>query len=78
MTRNAPLSMGCTLEILRRLRAPGADVARALHLEYRFTYRAIETGEFLEGIRAAIIDRDRTPHWQHGSTICRRRRSTGC
>ncbi|MFN2323681.1 MAG: enoyl-CoA hydratase/isomerase family protein [Trueperaceae bacterium] len=65
MTRNAPLSMGCTLEILRRLRAPGADIARALHLEYRFTYRAIETGEFLEGIRAAIIDRDRTPHWQH-------------
>lgn len=66
MTRNSPLSMACTLEMLRRLQAPGADVPRALHLEHRVTYRAIESGDFLEGIRAAIIDRDKTPRWQHG------------
>ena len=65
MTRNAPLSMACTLEMLRRLRDPDADIARALHLEYRVTYRVMPDGDFLEGVRAAIIDRDKAPHWQH-------------
>ena len=66
MTRNSPLSMACTLEILRRLRDGTPDIRQALHLESRVTYRAIESGDFLEGIRAAIIDRDKTPRWQHG------------
>jgi hypothetical protein len=25
----------------------------------------MEKGDFLEGIRAAVIDKDRTPKWQH-------------
>ncbi|WP_372891432.1 enoyl-CoA hydratase/isomerase family protein [Rhodosalinus sp.] len=62
--RNAPLSMGCTLEMLRRLR-PGATIRDALAQEYRVTYRAMEHGDFLEGIRAAIIDKDKTPRWRH-------------
>ena len=37
----------------------------ALELEYRFTARAMEHGDFLEGIRAAIIDKDRQPKWRH-------------
>jgi 3-hydroxyisobutyrate dehydrogenase len=62
--RNAPLSMACAIEMIHRLRG-SADMRKALELEYRFTYRAMEHGDFLEGIRAAIIDKDRTPHWQH-------------
>ena len=34
-------------------------------MEYRFTYRAMEHGDFLEGIRAQIIDKDRNPAWQY-------------
>ena len=34
-------------------------------MEYRFTFRAMEHGDFLEGIRAAIIDKDRRPNWRH-------------
>ena len=34
-------------------------------MEYRFTARAMEHGDFLEGIRAAIIDKDRMPQWKH-------------
>ncbi len=63
LQRNAPLSLGATLEMIHRLRGPAADIRRALETEYRFTYRAMEHGDFLEGIRAAIIDKDRRPTW---------------
>jgi len=65
LSRGSPLSMACAVEMVHRLRGPGADIRRALGLEYRFTYRAMEQGDFLEGIRAAIIDKDRDPQWQH-------------
>lgn len=65
MTRNAPLSMACAIEMIHRLRGPTADIRRALGLEYRFTSRAMQHGDFIEGIRAAIIDKDRNPHWKH-------------
>ncbi|NRB36430.1 MAG: 3-hydroxyisobutyrate dehydrogenase [Rhodobacteraceae bacterium] len=65
MARNAPLSMACTVDILHRLRGPSVTLGKALDLEYRFTYRAMEKGDFLEGIRAAIIDKDRSPNWQY-------------
>lgn len=64
LAHNAPLSMLCTAEILHRL-SPQDDVTTALDLEYRFTYRSMDEGEFLEGTRAAVIDKDRTPDWQY-------------
>ncbi|MFD2739845.1 enoyl-CoA hydratase/isomerase family protein [Sulfitobacter aestuarii] len=64
--RGAPLSQACALEMLARLRAGGPDMRAALALEYRFTWRAQAQGDFLEGIRAAIIDKDRQPRWQYG------------
>ncbi len=63
-SRAAPLSAACTVEMMHRLRG-GTDMRRALELEYRFTYRSMEHADFLEGIRAAIIDKDRTPKWRH-------------
>ncbi|GAB4386097.1 enoyl-CoA hydratase/isomerase family protein [Albidovulum sp.] len=60
----SPLSASCTVEMIHRVRAlPG--LRDALEMEYRFTYRAMEHGDFIEGIRAAIIDKDRKPHWRH-------------
>ena len=63
--RGSPLSMACTLQMLRDLRGPGIGMEPALRQEYRFTARAMEKGDFLEGVRAAIIDKDRNPQWQH-------------
>ncbi len=63
--RASPLSMACTVEMMHRLRGPSLTMEKALDLEYRFTYRASEHGDFLEGIRAAIIDKDRNPNWQY-------------
>jgi 3-hydroxyisobutyrate dehydrogenase len=62
--RNSPLSMACAIEALHRLRGPSLTLEKALDLEYRFTARSMEHGDFLEGIRAAIIDKDRAPQWQ--------------
>lgn len=64
LSRNSPLAMGCALEIIHRVRANGT-IHGALDQEYRFTYRAMEHGDFLEGIRAQIIDKDRSPQWKH-------------
>ena len=64
MARNSPLAMACSVEAIHRLRG-SPEMHKALELEYRFTYRAMEHGDFLEGIRAAIIDKDRNPQWQH-------------
>ncbi|MFP7672995.1 enoyl-CoA hydratase/isomerase family protein [Marivita sp. S0852] len=65
LSRNSPLSMACTLDILQRLRAETPTLRRALDLEYRFTSRSMQQGDFLEGIRAAIIDKDKSPKWRH-------------
>ncbi|WP_254432873.1 enoyl-CoA hydratase/isomerase family protein [Ruegeria arenilitoris] len=64
MGRNSPLSMACAIEMLHRLRGPALTMRKALELEYRFTFRSMEHGDFLEGIRAQIIDKDRNPEWQ--------------
>ncbi|WP_372838990.1 enoyl-CoA hydratase/isomerase family protein [Phaeovulum sp.] len=64
ITRNSPLSMAATLELVRRARTSG-QLRAALAQEYRFTWRAPEDGEFLEGVRAQLIDKDRCPRWRH-------------
>ncbi len=61
--RNCPLSVACAFEIIRRSRS-FKQIERSLELEYRFTSRSISHGEFMEGIRARIIDKDQNPDWK--------------
>ncbi|MEM9009782.1 MAG: enoyl-CoA hydratase/isomerase family protein [Pseudomonadota bacterium] len=64
--RGSPLSIACALHTIRAAqREPG--VAAALRREYRFVARCMEYGDFLEGIRAAVIDKDRSPQWSAAS-----------
>ena len=39
------------------------SLEQALAQEYRYTWRSLEQGEFMEGIRAVVIDKDREPRW---------------
>ena len=60
----SPLSAALTLELVRRARADGG-LPGALRREYRVTSRLSERGDFVEGIRALIVDKDGAPAWRH-------------
>lgn len=62
MRRASPLSLAAALAIIRAARGD-RRIEEALSREYRFTSRASEHADFLEGIRAQLIDRDRAPRW---------------
>lgn len=64
LERQSALSMACTLHLVRAARAePGLE--KALARELRCTWRCISDGDLLEGIRAAVIDKDRDPRWRY-------------
>ena len=63
---NSPLSVAFTFEMLK-LPEVSKNVESALEIEYRFTFRAQERADFLEGIRAMVVDKDRNPRWMHNS-----------
>ena len=62
MRRNSPLSMAATLAMVRAARGD-ASIRDSLQREHRFTHRATAQSDFLEGVRAQIIDKDRNPKW---------------
>lgn len=66
LARASPLAVACALANIRAVRAAGGGIRAALTREYRFTWRALEQGDFLEGIRAKLIDKDNAPRWRHG------------
>lgn len=59
--KGSPLS---AIMILSTVRA-ATSMEAALRNEYRFVSRVLEHGDFLEGIRAIVIDKDRKPVWRH-------------
>lgn len=65
IARNAPFSVAAALEAVRRARLNPA-IESCLALEYRFSYRALESADFYEGVRAAVIEKDRAPVWRPG------------
>lgn len=58
----SPLSMKLTLEAIRRARI-GGSLEEALNMEFRLTTRLFRHGEFIEGIRALLVDKDKAPKW---------------
>ncbi len=61
--RNAPVSLSVTLRALRRGRGLGR-LERCMDQEYQLATGLLRRPDFLEGVRAAVIDKDREPRWQ--------------
>ncbi|MFJ5864891.1 enoyl-CoA hydratase/isomerase family protein [Streptomyces parvus] len=62
----SPLALKVTLAAVRR--AAGLDSLEAvLDQEFRVSSRAFEHPDFVEGVRARIIDKDNAPQWKPGS-----------
>ena len=59
---NAPLSLRVTLEQIRRGR--NLSFEDCMRMEYRIVSRMVHEPDLYEGIRAAIIDKDRAPTWR--------------
>lgn len=60
--RKSPLSLKLTLRAVRQART-FTSIREALKHEYRLTTRLFEHGEFIEGVRAQLVDKDRQPRW---------------
>ena len=68
LNRSSPLSAACTVRLINLLKGTNS-IRDALNIEYRFTFRATEHGDFLEGIRAQIIEKDKKPKWKHKDAV---------
>ncbi|MCX5384150.1 enoyl-CoA hydratase/isomerase family protein [Streptomyces sp. NBC_00083] len=62
LAAKSPTALKVTLAALRRARELGS-LERVLEQEYRVSCAALGTHDLVEGIRAQVIDKDRTPHW---------------
>jgi enoyl-CoA hydratase len=58
----SPTAVKVTLASLRRVK--GRTLDEALAQEYRVGLRFLEAPDFREGIRAQVVDKDRTPRWR--------------
>jgi enoyl-CoA hydratase len=62
----SPTSLKVALRALRQARGL-PNLERALEVEYRISTTFLDTPDFVEGIRAQLIDKDRQPRWSPAS-----------
>lgn len=63
LARSSPTSLKLTLRAFRAA-ATDRDLRSTLVRDLRMATRCLAGHDFLEGIRAQVIDKDRTPQWQ--------------
>jgi enoyl-CoA hydratase len=62
LNEKSPRGMVVTLKLLRLARA-SSSLEECLVREYRAALQVFASDDFREGVRAAVIDKDRNPHW---------------
>ncbi|KAG2439613.1 hypothetical protein HXX76_004965 [Chlamydomonas incerta] len=68
MRRGSPLSHAMTWELLRRSAAGHMTLRQALEMEFVVAARCVHgQADFLEGVRALLVDKDNKPGWKYGS-----------
>jgi hypothetical protein len=63
LAQKSPKSLKLAQAAIRHARTLGS-LEEALRVEYRLAVRLFEDGEFPEGVRALLIDKDRKPRWR--------------
>ena len=58
----SPLSMAVAMRQLTE-GAAMTDFADVMRMEYRIAVRVLAQPDFIEGVRAVVIDKDNAPHW---------------
>jgi enoyl-CoA hydratase/carnithine racemase len=62
LAQKSPKSLKLTLAAIRNARDL-TSLEHALNVEFRLCVRLFEDGEFIEGVRALIVEKDRQPKW---------------
>lgn len=61
----SPLSLAVTWEVLTRARR--ASYREVLRTDLALALAFIRRGDFIEGVRAQLVDKDRQPRWRHAA-----------
>ncbi|MFZ1427445.1 MAG: enoyl-CoA hydratase/isomerase family protein [Geminicoccaceae bacterium] len=61
----SPLAVHIAFAQIRRGRQLGID--DALRLEYRMVHRMLAAPDFVEGVRALLVDKDKRPSWRYNN-----------
>lgn len=62
LEKRSPTSLEITLKILRENK--GKSLKECLPVEFRLSQRFVRNYDFIEGIRALLVDKDNQPNWQ--------------
>jgi enoyl-CoA hydratase len=62
LKHKSPTSLKISLKQIRD--ASKMTLKDELIMEYRMVQRCLEIGDFFEGVRAMLVDKDRKPNWQ--------------
>jgi enoyl-CoA hydratase len=62
LATRSPKALALTLEAIRRAKSY-RTLEEALTVEYRLCNRLYADGEFIEGVRALLVDKDKQPRW---------------
>jgi enoyl-CoA hydratase len=63
MERASPLSLAITFRQMQ-IGAHGIEIEQALALEFRIVQNILPRGDFFEGVRALLVEKDKKPRWR--------------